>query len=70
MEADVRYKHFWRPVQGRQVAAGKGRRRPTKVPRVAGAAVSLAPTAVKLEKTDLNADYMDDTGLVRLSSVD
>ena len=40
------------------------------MPRVAGAAVSLAPTAVKLETTDLNADYMDDTGLVRLSSVD
>ena len=37
---------------------------------MAGAAVSLAPTAVKLEKTDLNADYIDETGLVRLSSVD
>jgi len=41
------------------------RKRPAKAARVAG-----APPAVKLEKTDLNADYIDEGGLVRLSSVD
>ena len=35
------------------------RKRPAKAARVAG-----APPAVKLEKTDLNADYIDEGGLV------
>jgi len=31
---------------------------------------SSSSSSVKLEKTELNADYIDDSGLVRLSSVD
>ena len=47
------------------------RRRPAKTSRGTGAATtSLSSSSVKLEKTELNADYIDDSGLVRLSSVD
>ena len=47
------------------------KRRPIKTSRGMGAATtSSSSSSVKLEKTELNADYIDDSGLVRLSSVD
>ena len=51
-------------------------KRKSKQPRLgsgsgqAGSALSSFPAGVKLEKTDLNSDYVDSSGLVRLSSSD
>ena len=53
------------------MTSSPAKRRPIKTPRGMGAATtSSSSTSVKLEKTELNADYIDDSGLVRLSSVD
>jgi len=64
------------PVTDEQVDVGRQEgvkrkaslvKRKAKQPRLAGSAY---PGAVKLEKTDLNPDYMDSSGLVRLSSAE
>ena len=46
------------------------KRRPIKTSKGMGTATTSSSSSVKLEKTELNADYIDDSGLVRLSSVD
>ena len=52
--------------------SSSAKRKPVKTRRGMGAAAttSSSSSSVKLEKTELNADYIDDSGLVRLSSVD
>ena len=46
------------------------KRRPIKTSKGMGTATTSSSSSVKLEKTELNADYIDDSGLIRLSSVD
>ena len=52
--------------------SSSAKRKPVKTRRGMGGAAttSSSSSSVKLEKTELNADYIDDSGLVRLSSVD
>ena len=51
----------------RPAAQSPARKRPTKT---AKAPTAPAPPSVKLEKNDLNSDYIDTSGLVRLSTVE
>jgi len=51
-------------------SSNPAKRRPIKTSKGMGTATTSSSSSVKLEKTELNADYIDDSGLVRLSSVD